>query len=169
MTNMTQENTGRNTSNGPGFINIRSRNWAFTFNNHNKEDIDMLKHTFSSDNKILKWRFQEEKSKTGTLHLQGTVAYRNAVSLQSIKKINNKIHWERCRNLAASLNYCKKKETRCGNIFESDNLKSENSGHELTYQEELDHIRKQNQENQKEMVKRLIKLDKKIKEWHPYE
>ncbi len=145
MTQMTQQNTGRNTNNGPVNNNIRSRNWAFTLNNHTSENIDTLTQTFSSDPKILKWIFQEEMSKSGTPHLQGTVAYKNAMSLNSLKKINKKIHWERCRNLAASLNYCKKKETRSGGIYQSENLKNdlEPKGHGLSEEEVLEHMKKQ--------------------------
>ncbi len=124
MTQKTQTHTGRNTIIGPVKSTIRSRNWAFTFNNHNNENIDTLTQAFSSDPKIYKWRFQEELSKSGTPHLQGTIACRNAVSLNSLKRIDSRIHWERCRNLAASLNYCKKKDTRHGNLYESNNLKN---------------------------------------------
>ncbi len=125
MTQSTQRNTGRNTKMCPERRPMRARNWAFTFNNHTKENIDTLTHLFSHDSKVIKWRFQEEKSKSGTLHLQGTIAFKNAISINSLKLINKKIHWEICRNLAASLNYCKKFDSRHGNIYQSNNLKDE--------------------------------------------
>ncbi len=136
MTQKTQQNTGRNTIKGPVKSTIRSRNWAFTLNNHNSENINTLTQTFSSDPKIYKWRFQEELSKSGTPHLQGTIACKNAVSLGSLKKIDSRIHWERCRNLAASLNYCKKKETRRGNLYQSDNLKTDEESKTLKLDDE---------------------------------
>ncbi len=42
-----------------------------------------------------------------------------------MKKISNKIHWEKCRNISASIKYCQKDETRNGQIWKKNTLKYE--------------------------------------------
>ncbi len=164
MTQKTQMTTGRNTIMCPVIRSIRSRNWAFTWNNYNKKNIDTLTHLFSSDPKILKWIFQEETGENGTPHLQGTVAYRNAVTLNSLKKINKSIHWERCRNLAASLNYCRKKESRTGEIYQSDNIKTEEIYVSITKPNEFP-IKFILNDMRKQMMKDWRKIDVDQKIW----
>lgn len=99
---------GRNTSNERP---RKARNWCFTLNNYEEKDI-----THICDGKY-DYIFQEETGKEGTPHLQGLLCFPNAVSFNSIKKLIPKAHIESCRSKIASINYCKKGETRTGELF----------------------------------------------------
>lgn len=90
---------------------IRSRAWCFTLNNYDVKDIDTLINSFDNSSKYI---FQEEKGESGTPHLQGFIYYNNARTFESMKKIHDKVHWERCRNIEASEKYCQKSETNNG-------------------------------------------------------
>ncbi len=101
---------------------------------------------------------QEEKSKSGTKHIQGFVQFINAINFNTLKKIDEKIHWEVCRNIPASINYYKKIETRDGESFtfgiNSDNEKK--AEHSLSPQEVLDHSRDQMLEDLKKWLKETL-------------
>ncbi len=92
--------------------NTRSRSWVFTFNNYTENDIVSLLTQFTQANLFI---FQEEiGGKNNTPHLQGVVKWNNARTFKSMKKLNNKIHWEKCKNIKASVIYCSKEDTRNG-------------------------------------------------------
>lgn len=92
-----------------------SKSWCFTWNNYTQADIASLeKSEFSY------LIYGKEVAKTGTLHLQGTIVFRTAARISKLKKIYGKVpHWEPCKSLAASINYCKKE----GNFKEIDHRK----------------------------------------------
>lgn len=108
MAQVAQVNTDRNTNKRS--VN-KCRNWCFTLNNYTPEDIDTLTQS------KFQYIFQEEKGENGTAHLQGLLCSNNAVSFNSIKKLIPKAHIEACKNKNASINYCKKGETRCGMVY----------------------------------------------------
>lgn len=89
-----------------------SKHWCFTLNNYTKEDIIEI----SSNSSIDKYVFQEETGEEGTKHLQGYISFKTKIRPCGKFK-NNKIHWEKCRNIQASIDYCCKEETRTGEIF----------------------------------------------------
>lgn len=91
--------------------NARSRNWCFTLNNYTPEDIKII------TNLDCKYVFQEEKGESGTPHLQGLLCFRNAKTLGGVKKILPRAHFEITKNLQASILYCSKEDTRCGDIW----------------------------------------------------
>lgn len=94
----------------------RARSWCFTWNNHTAENW----HTCTaliSNMKIKRMVFQEEKGENETNHIQGFIQFVNAINFTTLKKIDTKIHWEVCRNIPASINYCSKEETRYGKLF----------------------------------------------------
>lgn len=92
---------------------VRARNWFFTLNNYTEQDIKDLQEMKSGE-----YLFQEEKGKNGTPHLQGIVAFPNAISFESAKRhIGTKAHIEVSKDLKASVLYCKKEETRIGKIY----------------------------------------------------
>ncbi len=92
------------------------RNWCFTLNNYNENDITQL-HKEKSNISCKQFCFQEEKGKNEIPHLQGVIAYNNTKSLRTMRKLLPRAHWESCNNLKASLAYCSKEETRNGNTF----------------------------------------------------
>ncbi len=106
---------GRNTKSVPDKQKRqRSRAWCFTLNNYKENDIGTLTQP---NEKITKYLFQEEISKTGTPHLQGCMYLKNPVGLMTMKQIHGRAHWEVSRNWNASLNYCGKEDTRNGEIY----------------------------------------------------
>lgn len=89
-----------------------SIHWCFTLNNYTEEDILTLCSSDSSE----KYIFQEETGENGTPHLQGYMEFKTKVRPKSVFK-NDKIHWEKTRDVKKSIVYCSKEETRTGKIF----------------------------------------------------
>lgn len=91
----------------------RKRNWCFTLNNYTPED-----RLYLSELKDAEIVFQEETGESGTPHLQGVIFFKNARTLQGMKRIHNGIHWESMKGTKAqAIAYCTKEETRTGGIF----------------------------------------------------
>jgi len=91
---------------------VRNRNWCFTLHDYTADDIILLQQS------SYQYVFQEEKAPTtGALHLQGLLIFKNAVSFSTVKAICARCHWEPCKNLIASKQYCSKEESRIGNIY----------------------------------------------------
>ncbi len=112
----THRHGGRNTINVPPKKRLRARTWCFTLNNYDSSDPGTLAQHFLKYN-CVKYIFQEEIGENKTPHLQGVVNFKNPLSFSTMKKINNTAHWEVCKNLKASINYCSKEDTRSGEIY----------------------------------------------------
>lgn len=121
-----------------------SVHWCFTLNNYTADDIKDIQN-YSS---IKRYIFQEETGKCGTPHLQGYIEFKKKVRPMSI--LNNKIHWEKTKNVNASIAYCSKSDTRSGEIFSN-----------FTFDEELILLNEDNlYEWQKQILKEIsIKAD----------
>lgn len=89
-----------------------AKHWCFTLNNYSDKDI----RSISSNSSIKKYIFQEETGKEGTPHLQGYIEFNEKVRPINMFD-NNKIHWEKCRDIKKSIDYCSKEETRTGKIY----------------------------------------------------
>lgn len=89
-----------------------NRNWCFTLNNYNNDDIEKFKNIPKCN-----YVFQEEIGENETKHLQGFIAFDRAKTFTAVKKIDSKAHWEVCRDKKASILYCCKQDTRNGEIF----------------------------------------------------
>lgn len=85
--------------------------WCFTYNNYDVERLERLADTFKKY--CRGFVFQEETGESGTKHLQGYIAFQKRRRPSELK-LDPKIHWEKCRNPAASIEYCQKEETRTG-------------------------------------------------------
>lgn len=88
-----------------------SKNWCFTLNNWTNEQKDMILSVCSNSSN--KYIFQSEVGESGTPHLQGYIEFKEKIrplSLFSFKEI----HWEKCRNVKASIAYCSKSDTSTG-------------------------------------------------------
>ncbi|UOF79164.1 rep protein [Circoviridae sp.] len=96
--------------------------WFFTFNNYSEDDIIMLRLLFDRITKL--YKFQEETGANGTKHLQGCISLIKKERFSTIKKYNDKIHWEKTRNEERALAYSCKEETRTGRIFTNEKLKA---------------------------------------------
>lgn len=103
-----------NTKDSPKTKRNRHRNYCFTFNNYTEDNIDFLTHYF--ENFCNGYCFQEEKVETP--HLQGVIKFKNPKEFSSLKKeLPKEIHWEPCRSLKASIDYCSDYKKRHGRIW----------------------------------------------------
>jgi len=85
--------------------NIRARCWCATLNNYTKEEYeDILLKLNETEISIV----GKEKGESGTPHLQMCMKYKNARTFASMKKLNERMHIEVCKNWPASMLYCKK-------------------------------------------------------------
>ncbi len=88
----------------------RSRHWFATWNNYVPESIAIL-----LDLGAEAYAFQEEKSSTGTKHIQGVFSFKNARLWSTLdRKCKSKCYWEVCKNVQAARRYCQKDRTRIG-------------------------------------------------------
>lgn len=90
------------------------RNWCFTWNNYPENYRATLATGFGTKSKYI---YQQEKGDNGTPHLQGYVEFGCGKRLSTLKKIEEKIHWEPRRgSKMEAVKYCSKKESRDGEI-----------------------------------------------------
>lgn len=107
---------GGNTSNPNRPVCHPSKQWCFTYNNYDIEkDVPIILDILSNNN--CKYVFQEETGESGTRHLQGSIIFENKVRPMSLFKLFSSIHWEKTKDLKASLKYCCKEESRTGNVY----------------------------------------------------
>jgi hypothetical protein len=92
-----------------------AKHYCFTLNNYTEEDITAILDVFSS--KVLSFIFQEEVGESGTPHLQGYCEFKNKCRPMGL--ISKAIHWEKTRNIEASIQYCQKPETAKGRIWKN--------------------------------------------------
>lgn len=94
---------------------IRSRSWFLTWNNPDLENFQ-----FSQLLEVhggMKWVFQKEQGESGTIHYQGVVNFKVQKTLVSLKKIDERIHWEICKSWENACIYCSKIEGRLAGPF----------------------------------------------------
>jgi len=85
-----------------------SKIWCLTINNHTNDHLDWLSG-LSGQYDLLVWQ-EEEGEEEGTPHIQGVIKYKKACRPLETSPIG--IHWSKCRNVKASVEYCQKVETR---------------------------------------------------------
>ena len=90
-----------------------AKHWCFTLNNYKDTDIKVI----CSNSSIKRYIFQEETGESGTPHLQGYVEFMTKIRPVNALELSQKAHWEKCRNIKASIEYCHKGETRTGKVF----------------------------------------------------
>lgn len=83
------------------------KTWCFTLNNYKIDDLDFLCQYFSEVSAMYVIGKEIGKEKE-TPHLQGYVAFLKRKRLTALKKIDPRAHWEICRNVEASIEYCMK-------------------------------------------------------------
>jgi len=89
-------------------------NWCFTWNNYQENDIEILETYFRHF--CFKFCFQEETGENGTRHLQGVMSLKKRARWNEFG-LPKCIHWEGCKHVTKSYEYCSKTETRTGKIF----------------------------------------------------
>lgn len=90
------------------------KNWCFTYNNYENTVIERLETIF----KVIcdKYCFQEETGEEGTRHLQGVISLKKPMRWTEFD-LPKQIHWEKCKSLDKSIDYCSKPETRTGKTY----------------------------------------------------
>ncbi len=106
-----------------------SKHWCFTLNNHTSDDIKNI----MEDSSTSRVSMQEEKGESGTLHLQGYIEFSRKVRPVSVFK-SFKAHWEKTKNIKASIKYTQKDDTRCGKQYLK-NIKKIRKLNVLTYEQ----------------------------------
>lgn len=84
---------------------MTSKTWNYTLNNYTEQDIEQFKSFVCTRHRCAK-----EIGESGTPHLQGVITFTQTYRLSGLKKLNNKAHWEKTKNLVKSVNYCTKGE-----------------------------------------------------------
>lgn len=93
----------------------RSRCWFFTWNNYKQKDLeDIFKWTCKHADTVA---IQEEIGESGTPHLQGCFFMKKDFKFDKLKIKWPEVHWEKCRRGKAALEYCTKRNTRCGRVL----------------------------------------------------
>jgi len=90
------------------------KHWVFTLNNYSKEDCDCF-FVPKFQALVERFCFQEEVGDSGTPHLQGYIEFKKKVRPKNL--LPDKIHWEKCRNIKASVEYAQKSDTRAGQQY----------------------------------------------------
>lgn len=81
------------------------RSWCYTLNNYTPADIAIFE-----DIECIRHVCGREVGETGTPHLQGVISFKTTRRLSAMKKIHPKAHWEGCRSIQHSIEYCKKED-----------------------------------------------------------
>lgn len=81
--------------------------WCFTYNNYSNDDY--LKLINNLEPIVLAYVIGKEVGENGTPHLQGYCKFKKRFRLTALKKINEKIHWEKCKGSEEqNITYCTK-------------------------------------------------------------
>ena len=88
---------------------MSSKNWCFTLNNPTAEDDP---RTWEGTAYVT-WQLEEGEDETP--HYQGYLVMDKKVRLSSMKKINERAHWEkRLGTQQQAIDYCNKEDSRHG-------------------------------------------------------
>lgn len=80
-----------------------SLHWCFTLNNYTDSEYNDIKFHSSIKNCVI----GKEVGESGTPHLQGYICFDKKIRPKSLG-LTDRIHWEKCRNINASIEYCQK-------------------------------------------------------------
>lgn len=89
-----------------------AKHYCFTLNNYKNEDLVVVVEKLRNDKYVIGKEIGEE----GTPHLQGYVCFEKPKRFTELKKLDVRIHWEKCRNIDASKTYCMKDNDYVTNI-----------------------------------------------------
>lgn len=82
----------------------QARNYCFTLNNYSEEEVEKLK-TIEHKYMVM----GREVGENGTPHIQGYIEFYKPKDLSALKKINDRVHWEKRLGTAReAATYCKK-------------------------------------------------------------
>lgn len=103
---------------------MKKHGWVFTLNNYSQEEMPLRWYTGDLSAPIpdySRWvpnwenphmiyvGYGKEKASTGTPHLQGMLVFKRSVGLRSLKKLNERAHWQPMRgSFQEAKHYCSK-------------------------------------------------------------
>lgn len=95
-----------------------AKNWCFTLQVKRREAARIMSEpqkkplTFKKSAKVAYYIYSLEVASTGQHHLQGTICFATRKRIKAVKEaIGGKPHCEVCKDLQASIDYCRKPET----------------------------------------------------------
>jgi hypothetical protein len=88
--------------------------WCFTLNNYTELNIQQILNSKIYDQLCM----QEEKGENGTPHIQGWLKGNKKLRFSCLKKINDRMHLEKCIDRIKGRDYCRKDDTRNGRRWE---------------------------------------------------
>jgi len=81
-------------------------NWCFTLNNYKESEYELLK-----DLDVAYLIIGKEVGEQGTPHLQGYIQFHKKKRITALKKINQRIHWEKIKGTPEdNIKYCSKED-----------------------------------------------------------
>jgi hypothetical protein len=87
----------------------QAKNWCFTLNNYSDDDTNRINSLIERNRNVKYLIYGKETGESGTPHLQGLICFGDKLRLLVVKTlIGSNPHLEVCRNVSASLRYCKK-------------------------------------------------------------
>lgn len=91
----------------------RARNWIFTWNNHDMDELEVYDCFLQSEwVEGAVWQHEEGKEE-GTPHLQGYVICTVPCTMSNMKRVLDSAHWEiRRGSHREAIEYCTKQDTR---------------------------------------------------------
>ncbi len=111
---MSQIVTNCHRSQGNTKPDSRVRRVCFTLNNYTDDEVVTLSHYFEEHGKYI---IGKEVGEEGTPHLQGYVEFKGQKRFSTLKKLNQRIHWEKARgNRDQNIRYCSKENNYIYNI-----------------------------------------------------
>lgn len=85
---------------------IQTKHYCFTYNNYDDRAKEQLEQALRQITE--KFVFGKEVGESGTPHLQGYIHLKAKKRITELKYLGQTIHWEKARNIPASIEYCKK-------------------------------------------------------------
>lgn len=97
--------------------NKRYRKWVATLNNYSNNEVKTLEEFFTQ--KTAKFIIGKEVGEEKTPHLQIYMEFKNAVSFQRLKKLNDRLHLEKAKgSREQNINYCSKENNFLSNFLQ---------------------------------------------------
>lgn len=93
--------------------NLQSRKWCFTLNNYTDDEYRILLEWCATK---IHYIIGKEIGENGTPHLQGFVESKGGIRFDTLKNLNDRVHWEKAKgNKKQNFIYCSKENNFVSN------------------------------------------------------
>lgn len=111
----TSATEGGNTNPPPKEKVIQGKRWCFTLNNYTDDECATVRHEFEQRQAL--FVLGREVGEKGTPHIQGYVEFKSNTRFTTLKRICDRVHWEKARgDRESNVKYCCKDENFESNI-----------------------------------------------------